>query len=259
MKNTILYLSLIAAPLFISSCGNEEVAPDEIVSVENQEPSFGEDYEAFITEVDNGQYGVLNSLSYSDAKNNAVQVTVLVDDSSEMVKLEEKYTTELSNSINTNIFYYKNSGTKYASIQYFEEKDKTDSLYFVEVRSYYDTSGNVVFSKKRTAEYEDYLEMEPFVEINKTSCSDDRAMQVLQQEGDYQTTFQGFVRGEEAIIFVVGEPKKEGFSSALVVQNFTPTINRLMNNESAMLGTPVAIQFVLDQGDQLLLDVRIVD
>lgn len=257
MKNTFFYLSLIVVPIFLSSCGEEQVAQEEVVSVP-QEPTFGEDYEAYIVEVDNKSLETLKSLSYSDSKNNAVQVDVLLNDSSKLVKIEEKYTTELSNSINTNVFYRKD-GKKYASIQYFEEKDKTDSLFFVEIRSYYDTTGNVVFSKKRTAEYEDYLEMEPFVEINKTDCSDERALQVLNQEGAFQTTFQGFVRGEEAIIFVVGEPKKDGFASALIVQSFTPTVNYLMKNESAMLGTPVEIQFGMDNGDQLLYDVRIVD
>lgn len=258
MKNTFFYISLGLVSIFLSACGDDAVVPDEAVTVEQQEPTFGEDFEAYIAEIDNGQFGILNSLSYADAKNNAVQVAISLNDSNEVVKMEELYTTELSNSINTNLVYRKD-GKKYATIQYFEEKDKLDSLYFVEIRSYYDTSGNVLFSKKRTAEYEDYLGFEPFVEIKKTPCSDDRAWQVLNQEGPFKTTFQGFVRGEEAISFVVGEPKKEGYSSTLVVQNFSPTINYLMNKESEMLNTPVEIQFAVDNGDQLLMNVQIVD
>lgn len=256
MKNTFFYLCLITT-LMLLSCKNDEVAPDQIVDRIIEEPTFGENYEAFIAEIDmNEKLQRLNSLSYADPKNNAVQVFVFVNDSSVMQKIEEKYTTELSNSINTNLFYYKN-GKKHASIQCFEEKDKSDSLYFVEIRSFYDTSENVIFSKKRTAEYEEFLIDEPFVEISKSNCSEKRAMKVLNQEGEYQTTFQGFVRGEEAILIVVGEPKKDGYSSALAVQHFSSTINYLMKHEKEMLGTPLEISFYSDNGDQLLQSVKL--
>lgn len=258
MKKTHIYFWGILSVIIFTSCGNENVTEDKVEIIDN-EPTFGEDYSTYITEIDNNEsLEELKSLSYADPKNNAVQVAVFLNDSSEIMKIEEKYTTESSSSINTNLFYKKH-GKKYASIQFFEEKDSNDSLYFVEIQSFYDSSGNCIFSKKRTAEYESYLEFEPFVEIKKTPCSDQKAMDVLNQRGKYQTTFQGFVRGEEAIHLVVGEPKKDGFASALIVQSFTPTVNYLLKNESKMLGTPLEIQFGTDNNDQLLFDVKIVE
>ena len=58
---------------------------------------------------------------------------------------------------------------------------------------------------------------------------------------------------------IVGEDNKEGYSSAMIVQQITPTIIELRAKEIEMLGTPLTVDFrtIVDQGtQQILLSVR---
>ena len=220
--------------------------------------SVSENYEAFISKIDaNDSLGIANTLYYTNQKGDAVEVELLLNSKDEIVKLTEIMTSSHSNSIVSNEFYYKN-GKLYVSKE-FREQSKNDSLYFVEYRSYYDTSETILLTKKRTAQYEELLDQEPFTNTEKRPLSDDRAKRVINQKGEFETTFQGFVEVAEYLYIVVGENKKSGYSSSLVVQSYTPLIKELKANQSAMLGTPLEISFGRTNDDgvvQILFNVQ---
>ncbi len=220
--------------------------------------SVSENYEAFISKIDaNDSLGIANTLYYTNQKGDAVEVELLLNSKDEIVKLTEIMTSSHSNSIVSNEFYYKN-GKLYVSKE-FREQSKNDSLYFVEYRSYYDTSETILLTKKRTAKYEELLDQEPFTNTEKRPLSDDRAKRVINQKGEFETTFQGFVEVAEYLYIVVGENKKSGYSSSLVVQSYTPLIKELKANQSAMLGTPLEISFGRTNDDgvvQILFNVQ---
>jgi len=59
---------------------------------------------------------------------------------------------------------------------------------------------------------------------------------------------------------IVGENKENGYRSSLVVQQKGPTIQKLLQNEKGMVGTPLKVEFEKLTGDmgfefQALLNV----
>lgn len=259
--NTMKYLQVIAISLLclfgISSCGEEKsIPPSGELSEENT--AISNNYEEYINSIDfNDSLSIANTLYYSNQDGDAVEVELLLNENEEIVKMTEMMTSKHSSSIISNVFYYKD-GKKYATKEY-REQSKNDSLYFVEYRSYYDTLESVLLTKKRTAPFEELLDQEPFTNTEKRPLSADRARRVIDQKGEFETTFQGFVEVAEFLYIVVGENKKSGYSSSLVVQSYTPLIQELKAHQSSMLGTPLEISFgrTNDEGMvQILFGVR---
>lgn len=258
MIKQLYIIVLLGLSLIVVSCENsEEKGKTESAPVEKEVPEINTDYEEYINAIDfNDSLGIANSLSYANQEGESVEVELFLNDSNEIVKMRELIVHPNSSSILSNVFYLK-EGKKFASKEYREVVDG-DSIYFAEYRSYYDTAENVIATKYRTAMFEEKLEEEPFVFVEKRDLSMDRAMRVVEQKGEFETTFQGFVKMGGFLFLVVGENKKDGFASSLIVQQYTPLINKLKNNESQMLGTPLVVEFarVNDQGiQQVLLSV----
>ncbi|MCH2225272.1 MAG: hypothetical protein MK066_10935 [Crocinitomicaceae bacterium] len=264
MKNRIAHLlsvfSLILISVSCSDTNNEEnVNLPEINTETSEEMKMAEEFESYIAMLDfNDSLGIANSLFYTKGENESVEVVLFFNDSSELVKVVEKMTLPQSSSVQSNVFYLK-EGKKYATKEYME-KVEGDSSYFVELRSYYDSNEKPIVTKKRSAMFEEMLEMESFQTIEPQDCSMDRALRCVNQEEEFATTFQGFVELENGFLFlIVGEDSKEGYSSAMIVQQVTPTIMELRSKEIEMLGTPLIVDFrtVVDQGtQQILLSVR---
>lgn len=263
-KHLIAIIFVVVGVTFFSSCDNTENSDAEttaetVIDTHNGATEIDVDYEKYMTTIDlNDSLGIANSLYYSNANGEAVEVLLYLDDSSEVVKMEEIMIAPETGIVNSNIFYFKD-GKKYVTKQYFEET-KADSSYFVELRSYYGEKEEALVTKRREAAFEEGLEMESFEIIANKECSSDRAMRVVNQEGEFETTFQGFVELEGFLFLVVGENKKEGYASSLIVQKYSPTILQLKSNEKQMIGKPLVVEFAIidEQGQQqILLDVAI--
>lgn len=260
----IKYLLPITTFLFFfifTSC-NSENDPSPIETEDPIEAIPSDDkLEAYLMEIDlNEQLEQANSLYYtksSDSGEEMTQVEIYLTESKEVVKIIEKMVKPGTNSIVSNVFYYKDE-KKCASKQFFEESI-SDSSYFVEVLSYYDADDNVILSKRRTAMFEDYLDQEAYAVIKNSNCSDQRAFDAVNQEGEFETTFQGFISFGQFTYLIVGENKKIGFASSLVVQRETLLIKELRSKEKEMIGTPLEVEFgtAMDDGgaQQILLSV----
>ncbi len=262
----IKYLFTLTALLLIftfTSCGNED-DPNESNDLEDsiiEDSQTDDELEAYLMEIDlNDQLELASSLYYtksSDSGEEMVQANLFLTAESEVLKIEELMVKAGTNSIVSNVFYYKNE-KKCASKQFFEESIN-DSSYFVEILSYYDNNANVILSKRRTATYEDYLDQEAYTIVKNSDCSDQRAFDVVNQEGEFETTFQGFVNFGEFTYLIVGENKKIGFASSLVVQRQSNLIKELKSKEKEMIGTPLEVEFgtATDDGgsQQILLSV----
>lgn len=260
----VQYLLLLPVTFFMfTACGENEEPKNEPVETQNVSTISSEDseqYESYIAALDTMQLSSGTSLDYTRIDGASIQVEVFVDDSSKIVKLVEKYTRPGGGSIESKYFYYK-EGKKYVTKEFYEEGEGNE-LGFVERVTYYNEKGAPKVSKRRKATFEDALVNEMFMMIDKYDCSDKRAYQVLNQEGEFATTFQGFVRDEHLTYLVVGENKKDGYVSTLVVQQKGPSINKLLQNERSMLGTPLEIDFQKAIGDlgyefQALLSIKI--
>jgi hypothetical protein len=78
----------------------------------------------------------------------------------------------------------------------------------------------------------------------------ERALNVLNQEQEFATTFRGFVKEDPYLYIIVGEDDVKGYCSSLVVQYVTATIQKLQAHELEMIGTPLIIDFETLSGEQ---------
>lgn len=261
----IIQIILASILLFsINSCDSEpEVKePDTWDVNEDHEPNIQQvNAEEYIAKIEADTLKSGNSLYYSREDGATVEAEVFVNDSSVLVKMIEEYTNSNSGSIATNTFYYKDN-KKFVSKESYEEGEG-DEAHYVERVTYY-SDGKASVTKERKAPFEDELSSNVFLIVKTQDCSDIRAFEVMNQKGEYGSTFQGFVHADQLLYLIVGEDKKEGYSSTLVVQYITPTINRLLADEKGMLGTPLRVNFeVMKEGKgyefQALMGVEIIE
>ena len=239
-------LTITVIALFIaSSCTSTNTEKPTTEPKPNVVAKANIEGEAYLDYLDlSDSLNTANSLYYSKRVNDIIEWTEVImslDDSSRIVKMVEQIAPAGSDAVFSNHFYFKD-GLKYATKQFFLET-VADSAYFVELLSYYDKDEKVKATKRRTAKYEDLLTQEQYMVTKKTDCSSDRAYSIINQTGEFETTYQGFVDMEGFKFLVVGENKKDGFSSALIVQQMTPLIMELRSNESEMIGTPLVVNF----------------
>ncbi len=262
MKKVAFFAGIVLGLMTMASCG-DSTTTDEINEQNNEESNetvqLSEEYEAYMTQLDaNDTMDIANSLYYVNGNQEGVEVALFLDGEGEIQKIEETMISP-TGSVTSNLFYYKD-GAKYATKQ-FVEQIAGDSVYFEEYRSYYNKDESVKLTKKRSAAYEEMLEYESFTVTDNKDCKADRAMRIVNQEGEFETTFQGFVELEGFLFLVVGENKKSGYASSLIVQQYTPDILELKAKESEMIGTPLEVQFMIDhnQGEQqILIGARII-
>lgn len=256
----VLIVMTIAA-FSVASCGSSNKQNSNDNPQKDVLAKANEEGEAYLASIDlNENLNTANSLYYSRGEGENVEWTEVVmylDDSSRVVKMVERIAKPGSSAVYSNHFYFK-GGKKYATKQFFEET-AGDSTYFVELLSYYDASEKVKATKRRTAEYEEFLEQVPYMVSQSVDCKVDRALSIVNQTGEFETTYQGFVDMDGFKFLIVGENKKNGFSSAMIVQQLTPLILELRAREKEMIGTPLRVEFqTIQEGggtEQILLSV----
>lgn len=247
MKQFLPFVHLLAV-LFIFNACSDPIQEDINHSQPGSDKNLvDERAEAYVEKIDNAELSQGNSLYYTREDGASVEVFVYFDDANKVIKTEEKYTVKKEGSICTNLFYYKDNHL-YVSKEFFEEGEG-DASVFVERVSYYDKKGKAKATKSRKAPFEDQLYNSMFVVDKTKACSDDRAVQVLNQIGEYETNFQFFVNDEHLLYLVVGENKEDGYRSSLVVQQKGPVIQQLLANEKGNVGKPLKVDFVRTIGE----------
>ena len=236
---------LVSFLFLLAACGDSENINNDNgeITFEEYNPSSQEiSFEQIISDIDrNDSLLVGNSLSYSREDGASMEVTIYVNSKNETVKLVEQYVNANSPSISSNVFHF-NSGKMISSKELFEEGEGEDG-YFVERITYYNEKEEPIITKRKTASYEDQLDFEVHELVEKQKCSYDKAMRALQREGEFNITFQGFVKEDPYLYLIVGEDKESGYYSPVVVQYMTPLIKKLQMDEVEMLGTPLSIDF----------------
>lgn len=264
----ITYLFLIASSLVLFSCntGEDTVVEDPDVSIteisqeDEKQLAITEEFEAYMDMIDaDDSMDVGRSLYYTNQAGASIEVVFKVNAEGDIVKLEEYTVQPGSGTVYSNLYYLKD-GKRYATKQFFEEGEG-EQAFFTELRSYYDEKENVVATKQRSAEFEESLDYEMFAIGKKQECTIDRPMKVINAEGPFETTFQGFIEVEEYLYLLVGENTPDGYVSSLIVQFRDGTIQKLRENELGMKGTPLQIEFATTSDasgeQQILLGVQI--
>jgi len=265
MTKTFFYSKFLVVSflfLLITACSsNENDATSENPSGLNQDQRYKveEEHEAFVAQVDlNDSLNVINSLLFTHEDGSQIDVAGFLDKKGEVVKLIEKSVDGPTNFYKQIMYYVKN-GRKYISNERFTDTTQQENPSFVERITYYDENEKPIISKEKRAKYEEELGMSQYDYIKPIDCSITRALQVINQEGRFQTKFQGLVYSGKDVYITVGE--EDGYISALLIQYDSETTKKMKKNQKEMLGKVLDLNFqrVMDDNGfqfQLLLVVN---
>ena len=249
-KAGIYSIFVFLTVLGLASCEEKTTPLDSDDPIGEYSPNKDEIvYDEYVSGIDmDDSLRTGNSLFYSKGEGQFTEVEFFVNDKNEMVKMIEFY-TQKSMTIAKNIFYFKD-GRKFATKELFEDGEG-EELHFVERVSYYGEDEKPIITKKKQAMYEQDLDYESYEVAANYDCDMTRALEILNQEGAFNTTFQGFVKEDVFLYIIVGGDDPEDYSSSLIVQNVDNTIMKLQKNEVDMIGTPLTINFntVEDAGE----------
>lgn len=205
----------------------------------------------------------IKSLLYTKEDHTMVDVTAYLDDNNKIVKLVD-YFQEGKTGIIKQVYFYFNDGILFASKRIEELRPKDKTPYYSEIVTFYDEKGKALSSKVRTTDFEENLEMEVFQATKTESMSPEHTYKVINQQGEYAVTFQGFVNSGPYDFLIVGENKADGFTSSISIQEPSQTILYLKNKGKEELGRPLVVSFERytdEQGYemQILTDVSLVE
>ncbi len=189
----------------------------------------------------NSSLYTINSLAYNKNDGSTAEVIAYLDSANNELKIEELFSDHVSGNYGKKVFYIE-KGKVFASKEIFFNKQLKKPS-FVEYVSYYNKIGSVLFTKYRKSFYEDDLEEKPFIKASKRKCSIVNAMSMLNQEGKFISTFQGFIENDGMLFLLVGENKPNGYTAALFVEYADRVIRELQKNEKELIGTPLDIQY----------------
>ena len=233
----------IAGLGFMSACGSDKsketaVAPSTKLSNE-------ESIQAEITAIDEEAAKadvVAYSLNYTKESGDAIRVAAHLSSDNVILKIDERFAEPNGGNSGT-ITYYMKEKFPFATREYFEDNSNSKGSKFVERISYYDKKGKVLSTKEKRVDYEEELANVNFVSVPLHACSVDRAMQVLEQKGEFETTFQGFAKTNTMDYFIVGQPEKDGYSSALGIEIQDAFIQDALRNEAKYLNRKCRVTF----------------
>jgi hypothetical protein len=226
----------------ITSCGTKNQSPDKIIE---EKLSITESLNAEITAIEqeittNAQ--TASSLRYSKENGESVVVAAYFDPSGNILKIEEFFTQKNNGSNGLKSFYLRNN-KPFATKEYFADNSNAKAPKFVDRISYYDENEKIIQTIEKKVDFEEDLDNTEYVVVPPVSCSINRAQQVLNQEGEFETTFQGFVHVDVLSYLVVGEPKPNGYTSALRADYEDGMLKELLKNEKKHLNRKIRVEF----------------
>jgi hypothetical protein len=243
MKRLLISGILLSTLVLSSACGN--TSKNEDATVVTAKLSNEESLEAEIKAVEETiakSDQVASSLRYTKENGASIVVLAHVDEAGKILKIEEVF-NDGDNGNNGTISYYMRGKVPFATREYFEDRKTETTPKFVERMSYYDESGKVLRTIEKRVNYEEELDAATFVPVALHDCPLARAQKVLDQKGEFETTFQGFVLVEVLNYLVVGEPKKDGYTSAMRVDYEDEFIKDALQNQQKNINRKIRVSF----------------
>jgi hypothetical protein len=257
----LIGLFIFAILLSCSENKQEESKPQH--ALKEIKPLFDDEiaYENEIRNIDSDKrLTEVTSLEYLSGEGESFVVKGLVEtkqDNQVMTLKKLTFKQVFKNGNESTCSYYYIGTRKFASTC--EQSILTgNDLKKVLTKSYYNDSSEVFFSKRISGNSEN---------INETSYSackqvdhdDQLALKIINQEGEFETKFQGFTESMGKNYLILGT---HDYTSTVAFAEFNPTLKLLMNNEKKYTGKKLIIDFsVVTEPNgftfQALTDVKI--
>jgi hypothetical protein len=238
------FFTLFVVVFFLAACGTSETPVDTESEHSSEDLVYKgqEEIDAKIADRDDyAKWNPLNSLIYTHSDGSTRDASAFLNDKEEILKLIFRFADTKTEVYGERVFYVEN-GKKFATRETFYDNTLKNPV-FIERFTVYDKNEKPIYSKERSAEYEIDLEKAMFKMISPKDCSIAEALQVLREEGPFETTFQGFASNGEMEFVIVGENKEIGYTSSIAVQHREGDIMKLMQNERKYVGVPLKVLF----------------
>lgn len=244
MRQQILWMAIIGGLTILNACGGEnstEKKSEKVSQKLDNEDAIEAEIAAIEEEVLKADL-VAHSLSYAKENGEAIEVLAHLSKDNVILKIEEKFSEGNGKNSGT-ITYYLKDKYPFVTKELFEDLSNPNAAKFVERVSYYDKKGKAISTKEKRVNYQEELPSVSFISVPLKTCSIERAMQVLEQKGDFETTFQGFAVTEVLNYIIVGQPKADGYTSALRVELEDNFIKDALKNQKANLNKKCRVTF----------------
>jgi len=136
-------------------------------------------------------------------------------------------------------YYFRGGGLFYWVSE--ETKTNGDAFEFSITKSYLDSAEQVVYSCGKTHVEYDLLEFMPFSAIEKMTKDKSRVIQLVNQQGPFETLFRGFSDFNGIKFMVVGTDE---FTSTLEIdENSKGDVSKLLKSPNAFMGKKINVSF----------------
>lgn len=240
---------LLPLLLLLTACGTSDEPEEKPIKEEKAKVvvSFKDeaDMDRRMAEIDSivAKSGLVASSLYfsKDDTGESIQVDGHMNEDNKIMKIEEVF-NDGNGMNNGRRFYYLNGGRPFITLELYDEVNG-DRVQFVDRISYYDKKGNVIKTKERRGDYQELVETMKYKPAPLKGITMDRAMRAINQEKEFQTTFQGFVDSDMFTYLSVGENKENGFHSALRLDFKDELILILRSNPEAYMGEKLRVNY----------------
>lgn len=185
---------------------------------------------------------VATSLDYSKENGESVQVDAHLNDDEKFLLVQENFTSAQGGESGLR-FYYFNKNKVFVTKEIFQNAVNITNPTFTERVSYYAPNGICLKTKERKGNSPDILERLSFKAAPKYVCNIDKAIRALNREGEFRLTFQGFINSTQGKYMVIGEPGKEGFTSALKIDKLDEFIQEIEKDEMRFINATIYLKF----------------
>lgn len=180
------------------------------------------------------------SLDFSNDKKERYYAELFCDTTGTVRKMVENSMDE-NGLMHQSVFYFNNENMFATNVSY--QKKEGDVLSFVEEYNFYDINKKLLSSYRKTVSDTDEYEMTFEPSKGNLAVDYDRILRAVNNKDEFQLTFQGLIKTDDFDYIIVGEPKKDGFTSALQIVNRTDFINDIYQNEASYINRKIKINF----------------
>ncbi|MBN9292640.1 MAG: hypothetical protein J0G96_01525 [Flavobacteriia bacterium] len=180
------------------------------------------------------------SLDYSKENNERYFASLYCDVKGNVLRMEELIISP-EQLYQKNKFYYDNKRI-FATVCEYQEKEDT-SLIFIEELNFYNVKGDVEKSFRKVTRDNAKEEANFILSEKNKKLSNERIFRAVNNEGEFELTFQGIIKTDNLDYLLIGSPEKDGYTTALQIEANTPFIKDIYVNERRYINRKIGVNF----------------